>query len=86
MQMVTDKWGWTKIADHEYDTPCGLIDLTRDGKASLDTAMQDAWLSTLWPRDRRTADAETQQMLRTCRPHLGAIKRGLKWAARLING
>ena len=43
----SDKWGWTKIADHEYDTPCGLIDLTRDGKATLDTVMQDEWVEAV---------------------------------------
>ena len=81
-----EKWGWVKIEKGRYDTPRGIIDITRDGRATIMAAAEQAWQDSLWKADNRANDEESTRIREEKRTvveeHIAYAKKGDKQRLR----
>lgn len=50
---VAERWGWTRIGEDKFQTPDGILDLTRDGKACIKEHAIGGWQQWMFSNDNR---------------------------------
>ena len=63
------------MGKYTFRTQSGLLDLSRDGKAAIFTAANEAWYGHLWQHDDRTNGGTLQIQLTTKRLHVETHKK-----------
>ena len=64
LQEVLRKWRWERVGDFQYRTEeGGVLDLARDGMATIRQTCERAWLRSLWLQEPRASDERSQRAL-----------------------
>ena len=53
MQSTLEKWSWKELDEARFQTPEGIIDLTRDTKATIEDAAEAGWFRDMLAKDNR---------------------------------
>ena len=55
---LSSNWGWTWLGEGRYQTRGGVLDLDRDGEATIRHVAVRAWIDIMWKGESRAIDTK----------------------------